>query len=261
MTERAIILSAGQGSRLLPLTEDRPKCLVEFSGRTLLGWQAATLAACGVRDIYVVTGFKAEMVEAEIRANAPASARVTTIFNPFYNVADNLASVWLARGLMDRDFLILNGDTLVSRQLVEDVLAAPAAPIRVTVDVKDAGYDSDDMRVELDGGDRLLDIGKRLPVERSHAESIGLLRFCGEGPSIFRGQIERMMHTDEGLRSWYLRAIHHIARKPDADVRVTSIRGREWAEVDFPRDLEPASRLTARWAGLDPVTAPSPPAA
>ena len=248
MTKRLIILSAGQGSRLGELTSERPKCLLGFSGRTLLGWQLDMMIANGVTDIHVVTGFRADMVEAELaRRSDPPQVRIQTVFNPFYNVADNLGSVWLARHLMEGDFLLLNGDTLVSEALVADVLAAPKAPIRVTVDVKD-GYDSDDMRVHLDG-DRLLDIGKRLPVERSDAESIGLLHFRGEGPAAFRAQVEQMMATEEGLTAWYLRAIHHLAQDEDCPVCVTRIVGREWGEVDFPRDLEAARQLTAGWSG------------
>src|SRR3546814_4961663 len=53
--KKAIILSAGQGSRLLPLTRDLPKCLIEFNGRSLLGWQVAALVANGIKDIVVVT--------------------------------------------------------------------------------------------------------------------------------------------------------------------------------------------------------------
>ena len=61
MIEHAILLSAGQGSRMLPLTAERPKCLIEFSGRTLLEWQVEMLARGGVKHIDVVTGFMTDM--------------------------------------------------------------------------------------------------------------------------------------------------------------------------------------------------------
>ena len=63
---RAIILAAGQGKRLLPLTEDRPKCLIELSGRSLLAWQLLRLQAAGVAEAVIVTGFRADAVEAEV---------------------------------------------------------------------------------------------------------------------------------------------------------------------------------------------------
>lgn len=73
MTKRAIILSAGQGSRLLPLTADRPKCLIEFSGRTLLDWQLDMLIAGGIDDITVVVGFNSDMVTRRSRAGTIAA--------------------------------------------------------------------------------------------------------------------------------------------------------------------------------------------
>jgi choline kinase len=204
------------------------------------------LIAGGVDDITVVVGFKSEMVEEAIARRQDTRARVRTLFNPFYHVADNLGSVWLARHLMDSGFVILNGDTLVSQAIVNRVLAAPSAPIRVTVDVKDS-YDLDDMKVRREG-DRLLDIGKRLTAEESNAESIGFLRFETEGAHRFRAEVERMMHSPEGTRSWYLRAIHYIAADPSSVVNVTSIEGLEWGEVDFPEDVAVGEALTAGWA-------------
>ena len=62
--DKAIILSAGKGSRLYPYTEDRPKCLLELSGRTLLEWQLDSLYASGVQEMTVVTGFHHDMVAA-----------------------------------------------------------------------------------------------------------------------------------------------------------------------------------------------------
>src|SRR5436309_2695655 len=93
---KAIILSAGQGSRLGHLVDDRPKCLIDFGGRTLLDRQLDTLEANGVHEAVVVTGFHDELVTAAIakRSGGPA---VRTIFNPFYKVADNTGSLFMAR--------------------------------------------------------------------------------------------------------------------------------------------------------------------
>lgn len=241
---KAIILSAGQGSRLLPLTADKPKCLIEFSGRTLLDWQLDALIENGVTDIVVVVGFKADAVEAHLAARGEKRARVRTLFNPFFKVADNLGSVWLARPEMQGDFLILNGDTLVSVELVADVLRRARAPITVTVDQK-LSYDTDDMKVRREGT-RLVAIGKTLPLDEVNAESIGLLLFKGEGGAIFADAVDAVMHTPEGTKSWYLKVINRIAQ--EAYVDTVSIRGHAWGEVDFPADVLRAQALTAAWA-------------
>jgi choline kinase len=239
--DKAVILSAGKGSRLLPLTADRPKCLIELSGRTLLDWQIDALQAKGVGDIAVVTGFGDDLVDAV----AARRTGVRTLFNPFYHVADNLGSAWMARFEFDRDLLLLNGDTLVSPALLDRVLAADCGAIAVTVDEK-ADYDSDDMKVLRDG-DRLLRIGKALAPGRYNAESIGLIAFRGSGPALFVEAVERMIRAADGTRFWYLRAIDALARA-GTPIDAVSIRGEEWQEVDFPEDVEKARALTARWA-------------
>lgn len=242
---KAIILSAGQGSRLLPLTRDVPKCLIDFNGRSLVSWQVAALAANGVTDIVVVTGFRTERVEDHaLQLYRDTGARIRTLFNPFYQVADNLGTCWIAREEMDRDFIILNGDTIISDEIVARLIAGASEPITVTVDVKD-DYDDDDMKVNRDDAGRLHAIGKRLLPHDTNAESIGMLAFTGDGPAIFRNQIDQMMRTPEGVERWYLRAIDIIAK--GNRVGTVSIEGMDWQEVDFPQDVEAADALTARW--------------
>jgi len=237
---KAVILSAGKGSRLLPLTESRPKCLIELSGKTLLEWQLDSLMANGIEEIVVVSGFGEDQVEAV----AARHSGVRTLFNPFYHVADNLGSVWMARGEFDRDLLLLNGDTLVSKKLVQRVIEDSSGPVVVTIDEKQ-DYDDDDMKV-LRRGDLLLRIGKALEPGNYNAESIGFLAFRGDGAERFIAEVEQMMRTSEGTRRWYLRAIDALAR--ESEIHAFSISGEERQEVDFPADVEKAKTLTARWA-------------
>lgn len=250
MIEHAILLSAGQGSRMLPLTAEQPKCLIDFSGRSLIEWQIEMLARGGVRRIDVVTGFMTDLVDERLAAIRDPRVEVRTVFNPFYKVADNLGSCWIARKAMEGDFLILNGDTLVSEEIVGRVQAQSQWPITVTVDVKDA-YDSDDMKVMREGGEtgRLLRIGKTLTAEESNAESIGFLAFRGEGADLFREAVRRAMRTPEGVQHWYLKVIDSLA--PTGTVGTVSIQGLgpkpQWAEVDFLNDVEIAAKLTDTW--------------
>src|SRR5215210_5298820 len=239
---KAIILSAGQGSRLGHLVDDRPKCLIEFSGRTLLDRQLDTLEANGVHDVVVVTGFHDELVNEAI-ARRSGGPSVRTIFNPFYKVADNTGSLYMAREELSGDCLVWNGDTLVSRSLMARVVAHAQSGICVTIDRKD-GYDDDDMKVVVGEGGQLRAIGKRI-ADGVNGESIGLLAFRQGGAERFREAIERAMRTAEGTTIWYLRVIHHLAQS--SEVWTLDIHGEEWGEVDFPPDVEAARELTARW--------------
>lgn len=245
MIEHAILLSAGQGSRLLPLTAERPKCLIDFSGKSLIEWQVEMLARAGVKRIDVVTGFMTDQVEEHVARIDDPRVEVTCHFNPFFKVADNLGSCWIVRERMKGDFLILNGDTLVSEDIVRRVQEGSDWPIAVTVDVKPA-YDSDDMKVSRGQNGRLARIGKTLTAEVSNAESIGFLAFRGGGVELFRETVRQTMRTPDGVNHWYLKVIDMIA--DSGKVGTKSIEGMDWAEVDFSNDIETATQLTDRWA-------------
>ena len=121
--------------------------------------------------------------------------------------------------------------------------AIDQAGICVTIDRKDS-YDDDDMKVVVDEGGRLRQIGKRISAG-VNAESIGLLAFRNGGAAQFSEAIERAIRTSEGTTIWYLRVIYQIAQQ--ADVWTFDISGEEWGEVDFPEDVETARELVTRW--------------
>jgi choline kinase len=248
--DKAIILSAGQGSRLGHLVDDRPKCLIEFGGRTLLDRQLDTLAANGVGEAVVVTGFHDDMVNASV-ARRSGGPKVRTIYNPFYKVADNLGTLFMAREELTGDCLVWNGDTLVSDALMAKVVGNDRVGICVTIDRKD-GYDEDDMKVVVDGDGRLRAIGKRISKD-VNGESIGLLAFRSGGAERFREAIERDIRAPEGTTIWYLRVIHHLAET--SEVWTFDINGEEWGEVDFPEDVERARELVAAWDSNRPNVA------
>lgn len=232
---KAIILSAGQGTRLLPFTAGTPKCLLPVQDeRVALGVQLRAVAACGVREACVVVGFRARQVESYLQRNPVRGLRVRTVYNPFYALADNLVSCWVARSQMQSDFVLMNGDTLFAPSVLRRVLAAPPAPITLAVDRKDV-YDADDMKVRLAADCRLEAVSKTLAPEDSNAESIGLMSFCGRGPALFRNTLAEMIREPVALRSYYLAAIHRLAAT--GCVRSVSVRGLWWAEMDTPSDL------------------------
>jgi len=238
---RALILSAGQGKRLLPLTADRPKCLIEFNQRAVIEHQIDNLIAAGFEHVSVVVGYAAAQVEQRLHERYQhAPIKIEFVFNPFFELADNLASCWMARTAMTAgDFLIINGDTLFELAVLERLLASPARPITLAIDRK-TDYDADDMKVVLEGN-RLVRVGKQLDLQVVNGESIGMMAFRGEGGALFYSALERIMRTPEALTRWYLSVIDELAAT--GEVFAQSIEGLRWAELDFPHDLDQARRL------------------
>lgn len=242
---KAIVLSAGQGRRLLPLTSDLPKCLLSLDGeRSLLQLQLETLSRCGISEAIVVTGYGAERIDAHLADLQHLGIRVDTIYNPFFGSSDNLISCWLSRAAMVDDFLLLNGDTVFEDDVLLRLLDSVRDPLTVTVDHK-RFYDEDDMKVALDAAGRVLAIGKHLPAAAVGAEAIGLIALAGSGPKLFVEGLERAVRRPDATRRWYLSVVHELAEE-DEVVGTASIRGLWWREVDGTEDL---ARARQEWGG------------
>jgi L-glutamine-phosphate cytidylyltransferase len=241
---RVIILAAGQGKRLLPLTAEVPKALLDIGGKSVIERQIEAFAAHGIKDFVVVTGYASHLMDealAKIATRLGVSLR--SLFNPFYAVADNLASCWLARSEMQGDFIQVNGDNVFRADLVERLLAAPHRDASVAINFKEA-YDADDMKVMMDKS-RLTEIGKTLPLDTVNAEAIGFYVFRAAGAKAYVDQLEHSMRDPMGLRQWFPSAIGALAKK--IDIGTIPVDGIKWCEVDFPSDLTNARKLVADW--------------
>jgi choline kinase len=237
---QAIVLSAGQGKRLLPYTARQPKCLLWVDGeRSMLEVQLRALARCGIKRATVLVGFGASAVDHLVATTPIPGLVVETLYNPFYALSDNLATCWVARHKMDRDFVLLNGDTIFEDRVLHRLLERPSSPITVAIDHK-ASYDEDDMKVSVNDEGRLLAVGKTLKPEVVNGESIGMLCFRGSGPRYFRSVIERTMREPDALKLWYLSVVNEIAQ--DTTVDTASVRSLWWREIDELTDLEEARR-------------------
>jgi choline kinase len=253
---KAILLSAGQGRRLLPLTHSIPKCLIRVQGeRTMLEHQLRALDECGVERVTVMTGFASERVEQALARMAIGGVEVRTQYNPVYATTDNLITAWLARDQMAEDFVLLNGDTLFESEVLRRVLAAPEAPISIAVDRK-AFYDDDDMKVALAAREpRVREIGKKIE-HATDAEAIGMTLFRGAGAASFVAALDAAVRRTEALRAWYPSVLHALAAK-DA-VRAVSIEGLWWSEIDDRDDLVAVRAALRRAAARERPAAAEP---
>lgn len=239
---KAIILCAGQGRRLLPYTESTPKCLLTIADKHFIEWQIDALNETGIDNIIAVVGYAAQRIESILKNKY--QDKISFVYNPFYEIADNLASCWMAKEHFYDDFLILNGDTLFEPSVISTLLTKNDFPITLATDRKDS-YDEDDMKV-ITQGSQLISVGKKLPLDKVNGESIGVMHFNPIGADLFRQTVETLMHQPESLQKWYLSIIDELAA--NNHVGTCSIHNLDWTEVDFVQDLERARSLAEKWS-------------
>ena len=241
---KAIILSAGQGRRLMPLTSNMPKCCLPLHGISILEWQLSQIARCDIDEVVVVTGFASERVDAVVdRVNG---IEVRTLHNPMFAHTDNLGTCWEARFEMTAPFVLMNGDTLFEAAVLQRLLAMDKKySITLACDSK-PHYDLDDMKIIADD-DRLLKVSKQLDIKLVAGESIGLMVFDQAGADAFTAKLEQMMDKSDALKLWYLSAIDQLASK--GIVGICPIQGLSWCEVDDAADFRAAADVVSLWPG------------
>lgn len=239
---KAIILSAGQGRRLMPLTSNLAKCCLPLHGLSILEWQLSQIAQCDVDEVVVVTGFASEMVDAIV--DRVSGINVRTLHNPMYAHTDNLGTCWEARFEMDGPFVLMNGDTLFEAAVLQRLLTSGKGyPITLASDTK-THFDLDDMKIIADG-DRLLKVSKQLDISLVSGESIGLMVFNQAGADAFTHKLEEMMDKSDALKLWYLSAIDQLAS--EGIVGICPITGLSWCEVDDAADFAAAADVVKLW--------------
>jgi choline kinase len=231
----AVILAAGRGARLAPLTDQRPKCLLPVGGRAILDRQLEALTRAGVGEVAVVTGHAADAVEAHL-ARRPG---VRGVHNIDHATTDNLASCHAARDhFAGEATLLLNGDMLFEDGVLGDLLTAGPVPILIAIDRKPL-YDADDMKV-MTTDNQLRRIGKHLA--QPDGEAIGVTLLRGVGRALFLRQVAACLTAPGGERALYPEALDALARQDRVSVR--SINGRRWIEIDTADDLAAAEVMS-----------------
>lgn len=228
---KAIILAAGEGSRLRPLTESRPKVLVRIGRRSILHRALWQLRFLGIDDISIVAGHKAELIRAAHRV----------IHNPHYLTSNNILSVALAIDDLDgHPFILLNGDLVFSTGILKG-LASQQGNIVLAVDTL-SSVDEESMKVVLTEG-KVSAIGKDLSLEENSGEYIGMVKFGDSGSRIFFKAIRELIHEGH-VGEFYETAFQKLIDEGTI-VSYYDVGAEPWVEVDTHADLEEA-RMMAR---------------
>ncbi len=233
---RAVHLAAGQGTRLRPITNDRPKPLVELGGQSLLERNVDTLERVGVTDQLVVTGYRADQIR---------DLDFNTVHNEVYDGTEMVYSLFCAEDQFpnQQDLLISYGDILYDESVVSQILSCDA-PMCVVIDLdwqalwsgrfEDPLEDAETLQVDDDGG--ITDIGAT-PEDYGEIEGqyIGLIKIRDDHLDEFHDMYQEL--SDGGTTS--VEMTHFIQHLIDSgwSVQAVPIEG-NWLEVDTLEDLE-----------------------
>lgn len=238
MTTLAVILAAGQGTRLLPLTADTPKCLIEVGGQPLLGRLLDALDAAGITRAIVVTGHRSERVDAYLASRA-RGPRVTAVRNDAYATTNNAASLAAARAAIGGDpFLLCDGDVIFFDSPLPALLAA-AEPCTLVVD-RGASLADEEMKVQTDAHGLIVRLSKRLDPAECVGESIGVQKLGGPGLARVWGEVEAVVRADAAT-AYYEDVFQRLI---DAGLRfgASNVVSSGWMEIDDLADLTAARR-------------------
>ena len=127
---RAVILAAGEGTRLQPLTADLPKCLVKVDGKPLLMRALDALASQGVDEAVIVIGDGGDTIRERI-GKSYAELAIHYVEAPHYETTNNIRSLWDARRYLDQDILLLEADVVFDPEVVGALLGTPGSSAAV----------------------------------------------------------------------------------------------------------------------------------
>jgi len=237
---RVIIPAAGFGTRLQPLTNDLPKCMIEIQGKPLISYLLRPLKRLKVSEVVIVAGHKKEPLQQYIETERDFPP-VRFIDNDQYDRTNSIVSIALTRDLWDEPFCIIDSDLLLRPKLTELLFAREDTFLIIDATKQ---YEQIDMKVKIEDG-RFVTMDKTLLRDSAQGEFFGLSRWMPREAKVFSQVIDEFLkHGDTGV--WYEWAIRDVAKR--IDLRVQTCDTNLWYEIDNERDYEIAKDLMQEWA-------------
>ncbi len=250
---RLFVLCAGKGTRLWPLTKNTPKSLIDLGdGSTLLERQLMNAVTTDyIEEVCLITGYLADQIDAKIKFYQE-KLPVATVFNPFYDVSNNLCSLWtVCNKMLEKDFLITNGDNIYD-DVVFEKIRNDGQGIFVTIDYK-ASYDEDDMKVSFHANGQISRIHKEIELSDTKAESVGLAVVNGEkNRRLFANKILELVRDKDYINRYWLEIFNSLITD-GIPIEYKEIDQDDWREMDFHPDLNTIRSLIA-----DKIISPKP---
>lgn len=233
---KALILAAGMASRLRPLTDHTPKCLLNVGNRSLLQRSIDSLVAAGIDELVIVTGYLHEQIESFVNNNYPA-LKVTYIYNNVYASTNNIFSLWLARPEVDgEDFLLLDSDLLYSPEIIGRVLSSEHANVLTLIRHP---LCEEEIKVIVDNSGSIVELNKTCNPLDAIGESLGIEKIGAAYSTALYNELDLMMNTEHLENVFYERAFERLIPQGHT-FRIVDATDLFSCELDTVEDFEAA---------------------
>lgn len=230
---KALILAAGLGLRLAPITDSCPKALVKIHGKSIIINQIECLISNGITDITVISGYKAEMLENAIHSVFPSIKIIESID---YATTNNMYSAFLGRNSVENsEFLMMNADVFFDSSVITALLKSKDKDA-IVVDI--GNYNDESMKVVQKAG-KLVSISKEIKEESALGTSIDVYKFSAESGKRFFDKCAEYI-SGKDMKKWSEVALNDIL--PDCNFKPCRLVGR-WYEIDNYSDLKKAEEI------------------
>ena len=246
---KAIIIGAGRGARLMPLTEDDPKCFAPIAGRRIVDWNLDSLRGGGLAEIVFIGGWQID----KIRREYPT---LEFVHNVRWERNNILASLMYARDHMADGFVCSYADILYRASIVTRLMEHPGdIVLAVDTDWRNryqhrSAHPEDDAEKVRVAGDRVLEVNRHIPSHEAHGEYIGVAKFTAAGAAVFCEHFDRVFREFDGrpfresasVEKAYL--IHLFQHMIEAGVAFSKVDTHgDYMEIDTTEDYELANRF------------------
>jgi choline kinase len=240
-----LVLAAGAGRRLQPLTDDLPKTLLPVDGeRTILDIALANLKAAGLDDVAVVTGFAAHRIDERKQAlERDHGVNLELVFNDKAEEWNNAYSLWIAREQLRSGAILVNGDTVHPASVEETVLAARGPAIVLAADTEKA-LGEEEMKLHVTDDGFMDRINKALEPATAAGEYIGVTLIEAEAADSLADSLEATWKRDPDL--YYEDGYQEFADR-GGRIGIAPIGQADWVEVDDHDDLARAREVACRY--------------
>jgi choline kinase len=235
----AVILAAGTGTRLRPLTENKPKCLLNVGEKNILQRTLENVIANDINEFVIVTGYLEQQIKDFVSANFP-DILVSYIYNEAYAVTNNIYSLWLAKDhLLGCDIILLDSDIVFDKQIITKLMNAG---YENCLALKRHKVGEEEIKVKADKEGKVLEISKIVTPKHAIGESIGIEIFSTE--TLFK--LYEVMHTmiveESNVNIFYEAAFEKMIQQGE-EIYVVDVTEYACMEIDTAEDLQNAGEL------------------